>query len=104
MAEPAAAAGFAASSPGVEDGSANNESGVPLASLHADLTANVDIRRVVVLSFRQLQLRRIAELQDELLGLAVRTARGLPRDKDKDAIDEALSKYGQLAPRRWLSF
>lgn len=56
----------------------------------------VETQKVVVLSFRSLQLRRIAELQDELLGLAVKTARtpNLPDTHNSD-VDKALHDYGE---------
>jgi hypothetical protein len=56
----------------------------------------VEVEKVVVLSFRALQLQRIAELQDELLNLAVISARNedLPSNH-KDTVDSALKCYGE---------
>lgn len=56
----------------------------------------VEAQKVVVLSFRSLQLRRIAELQDELLALAIRTAdtSSLPATHNSD-IDKKLRDYGE---------
>lgn len=58
----------------------------------------VQVEKVVVLSFRTLQLQRIAELQDELLSLAVATTvpPGL-KEKHKDSVDKALRAYGEMA-------
>ena len=57
-----------------------------------------------MLSFRNLQLRRIAGLQDELLQLAttstnMETTSGAKVQEDTKAIDIALSAYGRDHPR-----
>jgi hypothetical protein len=56
---------------------------------------NIEAEKVIVLSFRSLQLRRIAKLQDDLLRLAVITASSstLP-DGHKAAVDQALRDFG----------
>ena len=54
----------------------------------------VEVEKVAVLSFRSLQLERIAEMQDDLLGLALAVTRGEAQDKDK--IDKALRNYGMI--------
>ena len=57
----------------------------------------VEAEKVIVLSFRGLQLRRIAELQDNLLTLSIAAARGtLVSDTDKTLIDKALKDYGKF--------
>ena len=54
-------------------------------------------KNIVVLSFRNLQLRRISELQDDLLRLAVETASDtVPDDKTKE-VDEKLRAYCESA-------
>lgn len=58
----------------------------------------VEVEKVIVLSFRSLQLQRIAELQDELLSLAVGPAS--QQTPGKDLIDKALSDYGMVG-RSW---
>jgi hypothetical protein len=63
---------------------------------------NVEAEKVVILSFRSLQLRRIAELQDELLRLSGliatgKTATGTPPSDDhKSTVDCALRNYGKF--------
>lgn len=65
-----------------------------------DDAKNIEAEKVVVLSFRGLQLRRISELQDELLHLAVISATGLTEtgaslpDNHKNVVDKALREYG----------
>ena len=56
----------------------------------------VETQKVIILSFRSLQLRRIAELQDELLRLAVKTADtpNLPDTHNSD-VDKTLRNYGE---------
>jgi hypothetical protein len=56
----------------------------------------IETQKVIVLSFRSLQLRRIAELQDELFRLAVKTADipNLPETHNSD-VDNALHAYGE---------
>ena len=54
----------------------------------------VEVEKVAVLSFRSLQLERIAEMQDELLVLALVRARGETQDREK--IDKALQNYGMI--------
>lgn len=54
-------------------------------------------KNLVVLSFRSLQLRRISELQSDLLRLAVETASDIvPDDKTKE-VDEKLRAYCESA-------
>lgn len=58
----------------------------------------MEVEKVVVLSFRTLQLQRIAELQDELLSLAVATAKGtVQQEQHKDVVDKALRACGKIA-------
>ena len=60
-----------------------------------------DSEKVIVLSFRGLQLRRIAELQDELLRLSAETANAENLTPNDKAIDAALASYGESSvPRR----
>ena len=54
----------------------------------------VEVEKVAVLSFRSLQLERIAEMQDDLLGLALAGTRGEAQNKDE--IDKALRSYGMI--------
>ena len=54
----------------------------------------VEVEKVAVLSFRSLQLERIAEMQDGLLVFALAGTLGKARDKDK--IDKALQNYGMI--------
>ena len=57
----------------------------------------VEAEKVIVLSFRGLQLRRIAELQDNLLTLSIAAARGtLVSNAEKTLIDKALKNYGEF--------
>jgi len=54
-------------------------------------------KNMVVLSFRNLQLRRIAELQNDLLRLAVETASdAVPEDKTEE-VDKKLAAYCESA-------
>lgn len=63
-----------------------------------DTFRNVEVEKVVVLSFRTLQLQRIAELQDDLLSLAVATAKGpLQQTQHKSRVDDNLRAYGKSA-------
>ena len=48
--------------------------------------------KVIVLSFRSLQLQRIAELQDELIRLA---AAGRATSDQTEKVDRALDNYGR---------
>ena len=57
----------------------------------------VEAEKVIVLSFRSLQLQRIAVLQDQLLGLALEYGRAGEKRAGLDVeIDKALGKYGKL--------
>ncbi len=58
----------------------------------------VEVKKVIVLSFRSLQLQRIAELQDKLLDLAICPAS--QHTPGKDLIDKSLSNYGMVG-RSW---
>jgi hypothetical protein len=63
-----------------------------------DPKRKVEVEKVVVLSFRTLQLQRIAELPDELLSLAVATVKSTAlKGQYKDSVDHALRAYGKLA-------
>ena len=59
---------------------------------HPEDLKKVQMEKVVVLSFRTLQLQRITELQDELLGLAYHSVNHTP---DKDVLDRALRSYAE---------
>jgi hypothetical protein len=65
------------------------------AEAHFQDIKRVESQKVIILSFRSLQLRRIAELQDELLRLAVKTADipNLP-DTHSSEVDRTLRDYG----------
>jgi len=54
-----------------------------------------DSEKVVVLSFRGLQLRRIAQLQDQLIALTVQSTHQGNEKHAKD-VDTALTNYGRL--------
>jgi hypothetical protein len=63
---------------------------------------NVDTERVIVLSFRALQLERIAELQDDLLRLATISFNATPNSESNPKpenhnaiVDKALRDYGE---------
>lgn len=66
------------------------------AEAHFQDIKRVETQKVIVLSFRSLQLRRIAELQDELLRLAIKTADtpNLPDTHNAD-VDQTLRNYGE---------
>lgn len=86
--------------------------------MNADAARAIEVDKVVVLSFRGLQLRRIAELQDELLKLAVTSvqlptanvsnvnesnaspsttnAAPVPVQEETTRLDAALSAYGTV--------
>lgn len=52
--------------------------------------------RIVVLSFRELQLKRIAALQDKLILLSSQVVSGKPSPvDDEDEVDEVLGTYGR---------
>lgn len=63
---------------------------------HATLR-KVEVEKLVVLSFRTLQLERSAELQDELLTLAVATVENPRLNNSKDSVDKAFRAYGKIA-------
>jgi hypothetical protein len=54
-------------------------------------------QKAVVLQFKALQLKRIGELQEELLALQTQAALGDHRDAQQlnDRIDAKLQRYGQ---------
>ena len=63
-----------------------------------EASKTVEVEKVIVLSFRTLQLQRIAELQDDLLHLTVASAdNGGSQGPDKNKIDKALRNYGRFA-------
>jgi len=71
--------------------SANTEAEAPLQDIK-----RLEAQKVIVLSFRSLQLRRIAELQDELLSLTVKTADSLNlSDNHNSIVDKTLRNYGE---------
>lgn len=58
---------------------------------------NIEAKKVIILSFRSLQLRRITELQDKLLGLAAITASGAALSNNhQNDVDKALRDYGKF--------
>lgn len=62
-----------------------------------DPTKDVEVDKIIVLSFRSLQLRRIADLQDNLLRLAAIKEVGMEPttlSNHKISIDKALRDYG----------
>ena len=63
-----------------------------------EASKTVEVEKVIVLSFRTLQLQRIAELQDDLLHLTIASAfeEGF-QVPDKRDIDKALRSYGRFA-------
>jgi len=64
------------------------------ASLNFDYIKTIEAKTVIVLSFRSLQPRRIADLQDKLVRLAVVTASGTALSEyHKGDIDKALQDY-----------
>ena len=52
--------------------------------------------KVIVLSFRSLQLQRIAELQDELLRLTFDAAAGKATSNHTNNVDKGLDNYGKF--------
>ena len=61
-----------------------------------EMYRNIEMERVIVLSFRSLQLMRIAELQDELIRLSddtFGTTNETWTDR-KELVDRALRDYG----------
>ena len=57
-------------------------------------TRTTEVETVIVLSFRSLQLQRIAQLQDDLLLLAARDAAGNAPPDHSENVDKALDNYG----------
>lgn len=57
-----------------------------------DPTNNIIADKVVVLSFRNLQLRRIGDLQDKLIALSM--AKQPLHSDHADRVDQALRAYG----------
>ena len=86
----------APNSPNQSKGAAEEAEKTPAHSFEA--IKKVEVEKVIVLSFRSLQLQRIAELQDELLSLAVGPAS--QQTPSKDSIDKALRNYGMIG-RSW---
>lgn len=72
-----------------------------------DSANDINAEKVLVFSFRNLQLKRIAELQDRLIGLSMDTfsSQDLAPDHISN-VDQALGEYGKLQSRvkanRWL--
>ena len=84
-------------------GGASEDAGNPptkpkKASKSFEAIKKLNVEKVIVLSFRTLQLKRIAELQDELLNLSLGAAAQQTSERDK--IDKALSAYG-MTGRSW---
>ena len=55
------------------------------------------MEKVIVLSFRTLQLQRITELQDDLIDLTVASSFKEGSQRTKEGIDKALRDYGGFA-------
>ena len=72
---------------------------------HPKSRSHLEVEKVIVLSFRSLQLQRIAELQDEVLKLALRAAAGKALPDQNKKVDDALENYGESSwvPRCALS-
>ena len=109
MAEPTE--GSATVTADIEEGRDDHNEGNSAGEEEAKRTPNsfrairgVEVEKVIVLSFRTLQLKRIADLQDELMSLTLRSAaHHLP---DEKVIDKTLNQYGryiQKIPVRILS-
>ena len=62
---------------------------------NSNSTTHPEIEKVIVLSFRSLQLQRITELQDELLKLTLRAAAGKASADQNEDVDKALENYGE---------
>ena len=63
-----------------------------------EASKTVEVEKVIVLSFRTLQLQRISELQDDLLQLTAASASKEDSQRpDKKEIDKALRDYGGFA-------
>ena len=60
-------------------------------------TKHLEIEKVIVLSFRSLQLSRISQLQDDLLRLTMRDAAGNAPPDHTEKVDKALENYGNAA-------
>lgn len=61
----------------------------------SDSARRLDVEKVIVLSFRSLQLQRIADLQDELLILTMKPTAEKANPDQNEKIDEALENYGK---------
>lgn len=64
------------------------------AEAHFQDIKRVETQKVIVLSFRSLQLRRVAELQDELLRLAVKTV-DTSSSSDNSNVEKVLRDHGK---------
>ena len=62
-----------------------------------EASKTVEVEKVIVLSFRTLQLQRITELQDNLLGLTAASDFNEGSQRLKEEIDKALGDYGGFA-------
>ena len=58
---------------------------------------HLEIEKVIVLSFRSLQLQRISQLQDDLLRLTLSDAAGNAPPDHTEKVDKALEDYGNAA-------
>jgi hypothetical protein len=68
------------------------------AQAHSRLTRQAEVEKVVILSFRNLQLRRIGELQDKLLRPAVETTQTKDSSETHNSdVDMTLRAYGEYA-------
>ena len=59
-----------------------------------EASKTVEVEKVIVLSFRTLQLQRITELQDDLIDLTVASSFKEGSQRTKEEIDKALRDYG----------
>ena len=65
-------------------------------------TRTAEIETVIVLSFRSLQLQRIAQLQDDLLVLAAKDTAGNAPPHHSENVDKALDAYGNVVRTFWM--
>ena len=62
-----------------------------------EASKTVEVEKVIVLSFRTLQLQRITELQDDLIDLTVASTLKEGSQRTKEEVDKALRDYGGFA-------
>ena len=62
-----------------------------------EASRTVEVEKVIVLSFRTLQLQRITDLQDDLIDLTVASTFKEGSRRTKEEVDKALRDYGGFA-------